>query len=344
MSQEEISWLRENVMLGYCDPKYGRQHAWHYDKDDPDSAANHFPDAVPVEAVLERLFSWDAIEAPLVVRYRSGGSDKNPRYAEIVDPTRKAIIQPVTQTILGVHHNSYEMHQFQRWLIEITEQILGDTIKIGSVGKLRRDALAWLSAEVPETIKTKEGVEFFPKLLAVTAHDGTTASRWSGHCNIVMCDNTLSTGMTEHDGSIFRVRHTRHSEARVMDAHEALDIMHTMSDDFAREVAALCGTRVSEQQFDRFIETVVPLPEDEGRARTNAQAKHAILTRLWREDERVAPWKNTAWGALMAIDTAGRWEYGVKGIRAERNLQKTAYSQWRKDDVAALDALAAVLA
>lgn len=344
MSQEELSWLQENVLVGFTDPKYGRGTAWHYDEDEAASVSNHFPDAIPVETVVERLFNWSAEEVPLVVRRKVGGTDDEPIFDELVDERRKVIVQPLTKKILGVHHKTYAIHQFSDWLLDRVAMIIGDDLQVGSAGKLRQDALAWVSVELPESLETKEGVAYRPRLLARTSHDGTASTGYSGHCTIVVCDNTLAIGMSEADGRVFRVRHTANSAARITDAHEALGFVHTMADDFAKEVASLTKTRVSDQQFERFINTLVPLPEDEGRGRTIAQTKQSILTRLWREDDRVAPWKNTAWGALMTTNTAGQHEYGVRGHRSERNFTNTVYGFFEKDDRKALTTLQAVLA
>ena len=41
----------------------------------------------------------------------------------------------------------------------------------------------------------------------------------------------------------------------------------------------------------------------EGRSKTIADKKVAILNDLWKRDPRVAPWKNNAYGVLAAFNT-----------------------------------------
>lgn len=346
MSQEEISFLRENVLMGFTDPQYGRRPAWHFDADDPASVANHYPAAVPVDEVLEKLFNWRVIEADVVAQYEVLNTDLNVlEPMSTVDETRKALVRSDTGFMLGVHKKSYLVHPYQDWLLEKVAEIIGDDLSIGSALVLRGGALAAVSIELPETIKTKSGVPFLPKLLARTSHDGTASSTYSGHCLVVECDNTLSAATLEgfKDGRVFRVRHTAHSDERVATAHEALDLVHTMGEAFEAEIETLVNTKVSDKQFQSVLDIVVPIPEKDGRAQTTAQAKQAILQRMWAEDERVSPWRGTAWGVLQSTNTAERYEYGVRGDRAERNSQRDIYGQFAAGDVATLEALKAVL-
>ena len=62
--------------------------------------------------------------------------------------------------------------------------------------------------------------------------------------------------------------------------------------------------------------------------------KRAELTRLWRHDERVAPWAGTAWGVVSAVNTWTHHMSTVRGAsRFDRNMERVI-----KDEVDALDA------
>ena len=90
---------------------------------------------------------------------------------------------------------------------------------------------------------------------------------------------------------------------------QALAMVHTLAEDFANEVAALCATNVNDRQWQQFLDQHVPRTDDackplDGRSRTLADAKRDHLTQLYRSDPRVAPWAGTAHGVARR---ASRW-------------------------------------
>jgi hypothetical protein len=60
---------------------------------------------------------------------------------------------------------------------------------------------------------------------------------------------------------------------------------------------------------------------DTPRSRTLAAAERGELNRLWDYDERVAPWRNTGWGVVQAVNTYTHHYGTVRGAsRPERNF------------------------
>jgi len=57
MSKESISWLNTNTLIG-CTDKRGT--AWHWRAQEQGEQSNHYPGAIPVEDVQDRLFGWQA--------------------------------------------------------------------------------------------------------------------------------------------------------------------------------------------------------------------------------------------------------------------------------------------
>ncbi|MGH3878082.1 MAG: DUF932 domain-containing protein [Actinophytocola sp.] len=235
MSRETIQWLNTNTLVGFTD-KRGR--AWHYRASDQGDEPNHYPGAVPVEAVHRRLFGWQAVGCPLYVELPDLGG--MPQV-----PDRKAIVRDDTGHVLGIFSGGYEPHQYGEWLVERVSAILDDGLAIGSAGLLRNGAQAWVSVEVPENITTPEGVEFRPNLLACTSFDGSLATTYKRVVTNVVCDNTMAAGLGEQ-GQQLKIKHSKYSKLRIAEARDALAIVHTISDDFAAEVKALCETKVTD--------------------------------------------------------------------------------------------------
>jgi hypothetical protein len=76
-----------------------------------------------------------------------------------------------------------------------------------------------------------------------------------------------------------------------------------------------------------------------------ADRKRDGLQRLYRHDQRVAPWAGTAHGVLQAVNTYEHHEVSPRGTdRAERNMLKTVTGEFGKSDRATMSTLQQVLA
>jgi phage/plasmid-like protein (TIGR03299 family) len=323
MSEETASWLNTMTLIGFTEQ---RGHAWHYRAAEQLKEPNHYPGPIPVEDVRRRLFNWRVAEGDVTSSAVVIDADGVQAF-EVRDSTRKAMLRPPGAfgpddrgAILGIFKSGYEGHDYEEWLLGQVAAILDDDLAIGSAGLLKGGAVAWLSVEVPESITTPEGVQFRPHLLATTSFDGSLSTTFKRVVQNVVCDNTHAVAMGEA-GQQVKVRHSRHSKLRLADAREALAMVHTIADHFAAEVARLSSVKVSEGDWNRFLEQLAPVPPDDGRSRTIALGRRESLTGLWNDDPRVAPWKGTAWGALQAVSTYTHHESTVRGMgRAERNM------------------------
>ena len=308
MSRETSPWLNQNTLIGFTDK---RGLAWHYRASDQGTEPNHYTGAIPVADVVRRLFAWDAISVPLYVQTPLGMMPVE---------GRQAIARSDDYSVMGLFKEGYTMHQYREWLVDQVSTILGDTLAIGSAGLLKGGAQAWVSVEVPENIVTPEGVEFRPNLLAATSHDGSLATTYKRVVTNVVCDNTMAAGLAEA-GQQYKVKHSRYSRAKLEDARDALALVHTIAEDFEAEVKALCETTVTDKAWSAFLDAFAPLPEKEGRGLTLATQTRESLTGMWNNDNRVSPWRNTAWGVVQAVNTHTHHVQTVRGAsRPERNM------------------------
>lgn len=312
MSRETMQWLNLYTLVGFTDV---RGNAWHYRQELQGIESNHYSGAIPVDDVLRRLFNFEVVDSPLFIRNHSG------EYVMVQD--RKAMVRSDNDMVLGVFKQGYQGHQYQEWLLENVATILDDELGIGSAGLLRNGGQAWVSVEVPENITTPEGVEFRPNLLACTSFDGSLATTYKRVVTAVVCDNTRDMALSE-EGQQFKVKHTRYSGYRINDARQALAIVHTMADDFATEVANLTSWKVSDAEFQRHLQVMVPINDELAKVGiTKAEKKRAEIINLYYNDERSAPWKGTAYGVAMAYNTWGQHFRSVrKGVpRVVRNME-----------------------
>lgn len=319
MSKETAAWLNTMTLIGHTDK---RGHAWHYRESEQGAEPNHYSGSIPVEDVRRRLFDWEVVTGNV----SSTGMNEAGVFT-IVDATRKTMLRPPGAlgpqdegAVMGVFKNGYDGHSFKTWLLDEVATILDDTLSIGSAGLLSQGAVAWVQVEVPDNITTPEGVVFRPNLLATTSFDGTVATTYKRTITNVVCDNTMAAGLAE-DGQVFKVKHTKNSSLKLLEARDALAVVHTIADDFMAEVADLTSVKVSDGDWAKFIDMLAPVQGKTGRGATVAQNKRDALNTLWRDDERVAPWKNTAYGAVQAINTYEQHGKTPRGrSKAERNM------------------------
>lgn len=336
MSRESLAWLNTNTLIGFTDK---RGNAWHYRASAQGDEPNHYPGPIPVPDVKRRLFGWEPIEGSIETSYLTGDG-----VTRLIDPTRKAIVRPDTGEILGVFKQGFRIHEYRQWLVEHIEAILDDELFIGSAGLLKGGAVAWVQVEVPESCTTPEGVTFRPFLSATTSLDGSLSSTYQTGAQLIVCDNTLSAALNEGNAKRLKIKHSRNSLGRIAEVRDALGIIHQVADDFAAEVKRLCQVEVSGRQWDSFLDLQVPMPKDLGRGRTMAETKRHALTRLWTHDERVAPWRGTAFGVVQAVNTFAHHEQIVRGAgRAERNMLRMVTGGVDELDLSTLQTLEKVL-
>jgi hypothetical protein len=161
---------------------------------------------------------------------------------------------------------------------------------------------------------------------------------------VVVCDNTLRVALDTADSRV-KIRHSVNSLNRVGAVRQSLGLaVEEAGDAFEDEVKRLTSEFVSDERWNEFVKAYTGVEAaNEGRSKTMAEGKVGILNRLWTQDERVAPWRNNAYGVLAAVNTAVHHEFSIKGMeRAERNALRTVTGEWDTIDAATLDLLAKV--
>jgi len=320
MSKETYAYLNGgNILIGCTDERIAPP--WWNDERLQSGESIFYPQGVPVEDVQRRLFFWNAQEAPIFVGIKD--DDGNiVRYEEQTD--RKAIVRSDSNLVLGLYKDSYAIHQYSQWLIDIVADVFDQSkseLVIGSAGVLRNGGASWVSFERPETIQTKEGFPIRPHILATTSHNGSIATTYKAICTAVVCDNTLFASLNE-TGVEHKTRHSKNSTARVQSIRDALGIIHAIEENYIEEIERLSQIEVSDKEWNLIVDRIVPISvEGDARPQTIARAenKQEAIKHLYKSDPRVAPWSGTALGVLQAFNT---WQHHVTGkqeSRPERN-------------------------
>lgn len=341
MSAETATWLNQNTLIGFVAK---RGNAWHYRADLQSGEGNHFDGAIPVQQVKRLLDSVTVVETPVTGTYL--GPDGVTTFD---DPTSKTLWRLETGKRFGTFKNGFNIHNYSTWLVDTLGDILDvstNELGIGSAGLLRGGALAWVQVEVPDTVTTPEGVEFRPFLSAATALDGSLSSTYQTGAQVIVCDNTLSAALNESNVRRVKIRHSKNSAGRLIEVREALELIHTVGDVFAEQVAELCAIEVTDKAWAAFLDAHVEVPEKAGRGKTLAENKRDELNRLWNNDNRVSDWKGTGWGVVQAVNTYRTHFMLTRGTRTrvERNMEWMVTGEADKQDGDVWQTLKRVLA
>lgn len=374
MSAERTDWLNVMTLIGNTAHRVqdgwhrartlvtadaGEQQvmaAWHYRECEQGDEPNHYAGFVPVEDVERRLFSWEPVRGTV----ESTGTLITPDGVNtftLHDENSVHILRPPGSlgeedpgAIMGKFKKGYKIHFFRLWLLQNLATIVSDELGISAAGLLREGAQAWVEISVPESITTPEGVTFRPNLLAGTSLDGSWATGYGCTSQLSICDNTTAIARREK-GQKIKFKHTANSLTRLGEAREALQLVHTIADDFAAEVAELCDVTVTDSQWEQFLtelhstkdeKTGEELPD--GRSRSYALNRRTELDELYRTDPRCTPWAGSAFGVLQTVNTHAHHVAPVKGMsRAMRNMDRAVSGGIDKLDADTMSTLDRVL-
>lgn len=336
MSKETQQWLDTMIKVGYTAPQHGRGEAWHRMKGN----ANSYPDAVPFDEAYEMIAGWSPVKVAPMMECDDGEFRPLKTY-DGKQPV--AIVHSDNGALLGIHSEKYPDHGYGERLFDATSNIIDDDINIGTCGLLDGYRKAWVQIEVPDTIVHKSGESYRPFIVAMSSLDGSLSSTYQEGVTRVVCDNTLSAFRTAQSDK-YKVKNTKTSHLRIADAREALGIVFSVAERFEQELEGLIAQTVSDKQWDTFLNTYIPLPEEEGRGRTGAQNKQFALRALWETDPMVAPWAGTAWGAFQAASTFQQHYSTFKGDnRVERNMVDWTKGKTETEDKKVLEILGALV-
>lgn len=337
MSRETLETLNSSTLIGFTE-KRGK--AWHYKERLQGGELNHYPLAIPVEDVRRRLFNWEP-----AIGFGETTVEIDGEMVRIVDESRKSIVNPTTRKIMGQFKDGYQAHSYSEWLINNVSKLLDADLSIGSAGLLRQGAWAFVQIEMAETMEAF-GIEFRPHLLATTSFDGSLSTTYVAGNTVTVCDNTCTAALGEKGAAKYKVKHCKKSLGKIEDARAALDIVFSMGEDFAAELDKLVNEKVSEDRWDDFLKALTaPKPDAKPSTRADRQQseKRAVLNRLWCHDDRVAPWRNTAWGVVAAVNTYAHHEQPTLTLdRVDRNLERMVRGDFDTFDAATLTLLATV--
>jgi len=349
MSNETLTWLNQNVLVGMTDQ---RGKAWHWRASEQGGEPNHYEGPIPVGDVERRLFHWDPIKVPVLAQLPATAEtmttfdDHGNPIENRVLPGLAAVGRSDTGHIFKVFSTGYEPHSYREWLLGTVSNILGDSLVISSAGLLRNGGQAWVEVSVPETLHdNKTGFAYRPNLLAATSLDGSLSTTYGRTITATVCDNTMHAAMGQMGAQQVKIRHSKYSGLRIDEARNAMSLIEETADEFTEALHTLTETTVTDRQWFAFLDEWAPVPTEPGRGRTNAENLREELVAMYRNDPRSNTWQGTAFGVVQAVNTWAQHISSTRGrTRAEKNAEGAILGSFAKIDQNVVGTLTKVLA
>jgi phage/plasmid-like protein (TIGR03299 family) len=260
--------------------------------------------AIPLSKV-EEMLDFDVHFTKL---YVPGGT------SVVEVPGKRAVVHGNTGEVLNVVGSGYSIHQYRDVLLDNVSALLdtgkGD-LEIFGAGLLDNGGVAWVQMSAPQGVSFSGQEEVAPTLTVATSHNGKYATSYRTGLFRFSCSNQLGGAMRRKQSKVYRLRHTKRSELRLVDARAALGVMWENAGLAVNDMKVLQQAAVSDRQFIELIEQVMPRPKqkmtgdviDNAGSITLWEAKRDGIQDLWANDPRVNDWRGTAWGAVQAFST-----------------------------------------
>lgn len=203
--------------------------------------------------------------------------------------------------ILGVVGSTWQPVQNHEGFELIEDFMQGDTAYIEAAGALDGGRKVWILAHMAEDMQIA-GEDIYRYVLFTNGHDGRT-SVTAATCNTrVVCQNTLTMALRETQ-RIVRVRHTTKATKRLAEAKKVLNIVDKNAIELAKQGEWLVEQEMSDKQFDKFLERLMPVPEEqEGKpAETMICQRQSDVRAIYRGTDDLNDIRGTRWGAFNAV-------------------------------------------
>ena len=313
-------------------------------------ATESFDGAIPFDRVRD-LFDFTVSYTPVYTVRPDAGFVEVPNRHALVRDGADADVAP-----LNIVSKRYGIHQFSEVLIDNLLTLIdtpSSDLEIVGAGLLSNGAVGWVQVHAPTMTVT--GDDMAPTITLATSHNGTFATQYRVGMFRFACSNQLGALHSKSASkSVYKLRHTLNSRVRFTEARAALGLLHTQADEFSREVETLVATSVTDAQFGAIRMALDPRPVGNDvsvHAMTRWENRQQSLRTLWNDDDRVAPYRNTAWGVVQAYST---WRQNIQSFRANtdtgtisrtgRNMQDFLSGRTGTHDSRVIDVTRMVLA
>ena len=182
-----------------------------------------------------------------------------------------------------------------------------------TAGSINNGKKVFMTMKLPNTLQIGgiDPVDLY--LMAWNTHDGTSSFQIVVTPIRVVCQNTLTAAIGTAK-STFALRHTTNVGGKVQQAREALGLTFKYVEAFEKQAEALLSQKMTDKEFYSLVEKMIPIDEEDSRARNLADTARGTLNALW-----IAPTQTniagTKWAAYNAFTEYADWARPVKSAQ-----------------------------
>lgn len=263
------------------------------------------------QALVQSGLDWKVEKQPIYALTSEG-------FKQVED--KVATVRDKDASVLGVVGSGYEPIQNDK-MLEWAEGLVdaGDARFI-SAGSLREGKVVFTTLEVDAEVELPgHRGQVKPYLTVASSHDASLAFKAFTSPTIVVCMNTLRMAQRNSQSS-WTVRHTVSADLRLEQARRMLGLVIGYYDEFTKQAHQMIDQYVTDSEFQRLTDTILPAAKADAtqRQKDNVAVARRRLGQVWN-GHTLGDFRNTAWGALNAVNEYELWFKNVKGERAERH-------------------------
>ena len=247
------------------------------------------------DAIRLAKLDWEVIQTPVFTYHVPKGEQQSLESKNTMRTISNMMVN-VRQTdgkILGVVSDRYKVVQ-NKDAFAFTDELMGANVRYETAGSLYEGRKIWLMAKLDDYKILDDNIQ--PYLVFTNSHDGTSAVRVIITPIRVVCQNTLNLALANASRSWSAV-HLGDISKKITDARDTLELTDHYLNLLKAEAEKLNKMKVSDEQFDKIVEHLIPLPPVHPE-KAEAKRRHLLLT--WKSDN-LANFKNTGWAAVNSV-------------------------------------------
>jgi len=262
---------------------------------------------------------WEVYKSEKPVSVTVDGYDGGEELVEARDKYLTYRYNPKTKKAdsLGVVGDRYTTVQNSEAFSFLNYMVDEAGVTIDSAGSIDGGRKVWVAMDLPNGIKVGGFDAVDLSLLAWNSHDGTSAFKLCVTPVRIVCTNKLNAAVKGAQNS-FSMRHTPSVTGKIQLAREALGITFAYVDEFQREAELLLSQKMTDKEFQKMIEVMIPKQETERVTNLADEARSTLLS-LWKSDTQQNI-LNTKWAAYNTFTEYADWFKPTRGNRAEKVL------------------------
>jgi phage/plasmid-like protein (TIGR03299 family) len=323
----EIS-IREN---GQAEAMYAVTPAWH-------SLGRVLTDAPTSEVAFKQaLLDWEVATSPIYVK--GIGDNGQDTYTSVKE--KRATVRTDTNAVLGIVSKNYTPFQNAEAFSFMDKLVGSGQVKYESAGALKGGKLIWLLAQLNvDNDKIVDGDDLKRYLLMFAGHDGLNAINVIPTSVRVVCWNTLNIaapGMVRDDTSfgvkgnkmknVLRMKHSSTLKMKLEDAQKVLGLVNGRFDAFTDEARKLAQIKITQAQFDSFVERLIPVPIT-GKDSPQRVKVRAVINDIYNNGKEQEMVRGTAWAAINSVTDYIDHVWEGKSKNPAKRADNTLYSRW----------------